>query len=373
MYHFITDFEMEKTDIDCRENISCDTHSLFNLYFSIKDAIRPVLGIITLICVLPALLYCCSGSPETFMPAPAAFATKVDLRQQASEMESLDMFVFYDDPFQKLDCYQRFEDMSQWKGKVVSGSGERILTAIANCAYERDDWLSLSSRSHLKGFCINLEDESGNNAVMTGEVSVIAGQGYSPASELMLRPLSSEIVLRSISCDFTGKPYSGKRLTDVKVYLTNVNAEIPVLGDAEGSPRRIINAGGLCEEDVESFACRDIIVQKIRNGIGRSVIYPDIRLRCYRNAGVKESPGTPFTRLVIEGMLDGELYYWPIDINREGASNEDGITGGHRYIYDIKITRKGSSDPDIPVKTEDFVISQKIAEWKEKESYAVVF
>lgn len=364
---------MKGTNRNCRENISCDTHPLFNLYFSIKDAIQPVLGIITLICVLPALVYCCSGSPESIMPAPAAFTTKVDLMQKTSDMESLDIFVFHDDIFQKLDCYQRFEDMSRWKGKIVSGSGARILTAVANSAYNRDDWLSLSSRSHLKDFSINLEDESEENAVMTGEVSVLAGQGNSPASELALRPLSSEVVLRSISCDFTGKPYSGKRLTDVKVYLTNVNAEIPILEDEEGGPRRIINAGGLCEEDVDAFACRDIIVQNIRNGIGKSVIYPDIRLRCYRNEGIKESPGTPFTRLVIEGMLDGELYYWPIDINRDADSHEYGVLGGHRYIYDIKITRKGSSDPDIPVRTEDFVISQKIAEWREKENYAVVF
>ena len=76
---------------------------------------------------------------------------------------------------------------------------------------------------------------------------------------------------------------------------------------------------------------------------------------------------------MIEGMLDGELYYWPIDINRDADSHEYGVLGGHRYIYDIKITRKGSSDPDIPVRTEDFVISQKIAEWREKENYAVVF
>ena len=373
MYHYITDFEMKKTDRNCRESISCDTHSLFNLYFSIKYAIQPFLGIITLIFALPALVYCCSGSPETIMPAHTAFATKVDLKQTPTDMESLDIFVFHDDRFQKLDCYQRFENMSEWKGKIVSGNGKRILTAIANCPYGRDDWLSLSSRSHLKNFSINLEDESGDRAVMTGETYVSARSENSLSSELTLRPLSSEIVLRSLSCDFTGKPYSGEKLTDVRVYLTNVNAELPLLEDLEGGPTRIVNAGCLCDEDVDAFACRDIIVQSIRQAIGKNVIYPDIRLRCYRNDCIKESPGTPFTRLVIEGQLDGKVYYWPIDINRNGDSSDEGITGGHRYIYDIRITRKGSSDPDTPVRTEDFVLSHNITEWEEKENYAVIF
>lgn len=373
MYHYITDFEMRRTNRNCRESISCDTHPLFNLYFSIKYAIQPVLGIIILISTLPALVYCCSGSPETIMPAYAACETKVNLKQTPSDMKSLDIFVFYDDLFQKLDCYQRFENMSEWKGKIVSGNGKRILTAIANCPYGRDDWLSLSSRSHLNDFSINLEDESGDIAVMTGEKYVSARSGNSLASELILRPLSSEIILRSLSCDFTGKPYSGEKLTDVKVYLTNVNAELPLLEDEAGGPIRIINAGCLCDEDVDAFVCRDIIVQNIRQAIGKNVIYPDIRLRCYRNDGIKESPGTPFTRLVIEGRLDGKVYYWPIDINRNGDSSNKGISSGHRYIYDIRITRKGSSDPDTPVRTEDFVLSQHVAEWKEKENCAVIF
>lgn len=373
MYHYLTDFEMKTTKEKCRKDISCNTHSTINLYFSIKDAIQPVLGIMTLLCVLPALVYCCSGSPETIMPAPAGFATTVDLKQKPSEIESLDIFVFYDDIFQKLDCYQRFSDMKAWNGRVVSGNGQRILTAIANSPYERDDWLSLKSRSHLKDFRVNLEDESGDRAVMTGEVTVSARQGNSLPSELVLRPLSCEIVLRSISCDFTGKPYKNERITDVRVYLTNVNAETSILSDDTGGPSRIINAGGLCEEDLEAFENKDIILRDIRPGIGINVIYPDIRLRCYRNRSITESPGTPFTRLVIEGVLDGHLYYWPIDINRDKDSDEAGIIGGQRYIFDIRITRKGSSDPDIPVRTEDIVISQTIAEWKEKESYTVTF
>ena len=341
----------------------------FTLDFSIKNAIRPFLGISTLFMTLPAVFHCCSGLPEVHMPSPATCTTKVSLD---ADIDAMDVFVFKDDVFQKLDCYQRIDDMAEWNGSIVSSNGDRIITVLANSPYDRQHWFSLKSRPHLESFRIRLEDERREHAIMTGEVNASVSQGETGHAEVKLRPLTSEIVLRSICCDFTGKPYAGSALADVKVYLTNVNAETIISDDNGSGPTRIINAGRYSENDVEPFACKDIIIQEITGNIGRKVLYPDIRLRCYRNESVEESPGRPFTRLVIEGIIEGERYYWPIDINRD-TEDEKGIKEGHRYTYDIRITRKGSTDPDIPVKSEDLEIIQEVAEWEEKERYEVMF
>lgn len=356
-----------KRDI-CREYSSSAT---FIMNLSFKNAIKPFLGILTLSGLLPASLYCCSGSPEELQPAPAACLTKVSLQHDISSIESLDIFIFNDDRLQRLDCYQRFEDMDEWNGTVVSGSGKRIMTAVANSRYEREDWFSLVSRSNLKSFNIRLEDEMRHSPVMSGEALISADNDDRRRNILALSPLSSEIVLNSISCDFAGKPYEGEKITDVTVYLTNVNADYSLLEEEDSGPRRIINAGGLCEDDIGEFMHEELICQSIPQNISERVIYPDIRLRCYRSDRPQESPGTPFTRLVIEGTLTGVRYYWPIDINREDGGN--GVENGKRYSYDIKITRKGSLDPDIPIRTEDFSIKQTISEWKEKEQYEVIF
>lgn len=346
-----------------------DSFVSVNLDFSIKNAIRPILGITTLFLILPAIIYCCSGSPETAMPLPAVCATKVNL---SPAVRSMDVFVFWDDLFQKLDCYQRIDDMDSWNGSIVSGSGKRIITILANSPFGREDWFTLKSRFHLGSFSIRLEDERVDDMIMKGEACVSTGHAGHGTTEISLSPYASEIVLQSISCDFRGRPYAGEELSDVMVYLTNVNAESMIMDENGGGPVRIINAGGYNEDDMEAFACKEIIVQEITGSIGNKTIYPDIRLLCYRNDSVKESPGTPFTRLVIEGTLEGTRYYWPININRD-TDTEAGIQEGHRYVYDIRITRKGSLYPDIPVKTEDIIINQEVSEWEEKKNYEVRF
>lgn len=348
---------------------SREISQILTLDFSIKNAIKPFSGTSTLFLLLPAMLYCCSGSPEVHIPSPAICSTKVSLN---ADIRSMDVFVFKDDLLQKLDCYQRVDDMEEWNGSIVSGSGDRIISILANSPYDRQHWFTLKSRPHLESFPICLEDEVPEHAVMTGEVHAYANHDKAGYSEVRLTPLSSEIVLRSICCDFTGRAYAGAVLSDVRVYLTNVNAETMISCGSDRGPSRIINAGGYNESDAEAFRCKEIIMQEVTGEIGRRILYPDIRLRCYRNECAEESPGNPITRLVIEGCLEGERYFWPIDINR-GSGTENGIREGHRYTYDITITRKGSSDPDIPVESDDSIIRQEVSEWEEKERYEVIF
>lgn len=347
---------MENTD-KCRRQISL-------ISISFLRTISPFLGIYTLLSLLPAFFSSCSddiaGISEKVQKDIGIF-----ISDETVLIRNLDVFIFMDDKMEKLECYQRIDDVKSWNRKVLSGTGDRIIAVCANSGNERERWLEVSSRAYLKGMSRSLEDENRQCLFMFGEVYAKAGS----TAEIPLHPISSEIVLRSISCDFSGKPYSGEKLKDVRVYLTNVNAECRIFPEGYVKPTRIINSGRLDEDDLQKFNDPSLIMQNLDKDIGKQTIYPDIRLLCYPNNSSEESPGTPFTRIVIEGKVGEDIYYWPLEINSDG----DGITMNHRYIFDVKITRKGSTDPDIPIELKDAEIIFTATSWEEKEDCTIEF
>ena len=186
---------------------------------------------------------------------------------------------------------------------------------------------------------------------------------------IKLERLTSEIVLRSVSCNFSGKPYAGEQITDARVYLTNLNATCSLMPGEEEVMERIINHKGLIAEDLRHFKDSTLIIKHL-DDIGSSVIYPSASLLCYPNTSREESLGTPMTRLVLEGKIQGETWYWPLDINRYGA---EGVGRNCRYVFDVTITGKGTKDPDRPVTREMAEIIFKVEQWNEKEEYSVEF
>ena len=129
---------------------------------------------------------------------------------------------------------------------------------------------------------------------------------------------------------------------------------------------------------VSGFKDTGIIYREIDEDIGEDAIYPDIILFCYPNDAGEETAGSPFTRLVIEGRIRGETYWYPITINRGDfgiASGGDGRGIGRNmmYSYDITIRRTGTKDPDIPVSLEDVTISCPVEPWEDIDSGTVSF
>lgn len=346
----------------CREFLI----SIISVY---SETIQPFLGTLTLLNFLPALLYGCSG-PEPLQAPLAETTFNVSVTRSGGQIEEADIFVFKDDRLQKLDCYQKISRPRLWNEKVVSSYGDRIIAVCANSGRTSSDWAFVSSLPSLAETTRSLEDESLASPFMFGARTIAAGKSNREIS-VHLRPLFSIVELRTLSCDFSGRPYSGERLSDVKIYLTNVNAVCRISEEGEILPSRIINAGELCKDDMDMFEEPALLFRQIEGDVGKNALYTDISLICYPNNSREESPGTPFTRLVIEGKLSGQTFYWPIDINRENGGK--GISINERYIYDIRITRKGSSDPDIPVKTEAIDIKFEIEKWEERKDCSITF
>lgn len=286
-------------------------------------------------------------------------------------VHTLDIFTFNDDELKRLDSYQRIEDPDIEEVDIRSQNGDKHIVICANSHCGKEDWADVNSLQSVEDRYADLASEHRRSPLMTGTGRACAGDGN--VHTIHLRTLAAEIVLRSIRCDFTGKPYAGERITDVSIYLTNVNARCRMLADNEVKPTHILNAGGLDREDVMNLEEPDLIFTTMKASVGDIACRPDIRLLCYPNSWHEESPGTPFTRLVIEGTLEGERFVWPMDINREKGNKEPGIYRNCSYIYDVVITRKGVTDPEETMTTDMMDISMEVKKWEEKEGYSIEF
>lgn len=342
------------------------THSL---KISEKLSNRPIPGLL-LICV-PALIFGCS--PYGLNNTGSDNKVKLQIRHtfntllESSVFNSLDIFVFNDDMLKRLDSYTRLENAEKEDIDVSARSGPKIMGIIANCCHDRYEWSNINSFNALCGIKTDLEEEEREHPIMSG----IIRTGTDESNEVSLEPLCSKVVLKSIRADFKGKPYNGKEINNISVYLINVNARCNFMNDGEILPERIINCGRLSEFDLAGFKDPGLIFQRIPRAVGTQTCMPGISLICYPNNGRYDTSGSPYTRLVIEGELDGNVWYWPININRHDGSN--GIGRNCTYIYDVTITGKGSTDPDIVADPEMLNIKFNAKEWLEKDEYGVRF
>lgn len=358
---------MTKRKENCRETTFTPESIKSHHFYS-----QSVLGK-TLLTLLPALVCGCTAEDisDSAAHAEKSVCLKINGNNFDISMKSIDIFVFRDDGLRQLDCYQRVDEPDIWNREITSGTGERVINIFANSQMEKDEWPWIRTQESLKRLTASLELEQREAPFMSGETAEsISGSGKAYA-DIDIRPLVSEIYLRSLSCDFTGKPYAGEKLTDIRVYLTNINAECGIMDDGTVHPTRLINVGRLDMEDVELFMEPELVFQEVNKPAGKTAIMPEVKLWCYASNAAEDSPGSPYSRLVIEGKVSGETYYWPININRDG--NGCGIGRNQRYTYDVKITRKGSDDPDTPVETDDIEINFSIEPWEEKKDCHVSF
>lgn len=293
--------------------------------------------------------------------------------QSGHPVRDLDIFMFEDDEMRILDSYQRTDDIQGWEVTTASRKGERLAFVVANGQWKKEDWMMVNSYDALMKYRADLEHERSDYPVMSGMCHLYADGIRTVWIELSC--LCAEIVLKSVNCDFSDKSYEDKGVSEMKAYLINVNAQSPLTSNGSMMPERIINMGGLNNKDMKGMDEPELLYHHIGGLVSGEYKELDFRFRCYPNNCLEESPGSPFTRLVLEGVIDGKTYYWPIDIGRGGnaSGNEDGISRNRRYIYDVTITGKGGESPDVPVGSKVCVSKLEISEWEEKKEYVIGF
>lgn len=298
--------------------------------------------------------------------AVAGETTCINLKSSA-DAACLDVFFFNSDSLARLDSYQRIEENSPSSFTASSRSGSKRLVVLANSSSDKYTWAEINSYYTLSSSMYELASEDPVSPVMSAEC-LVEETGVDVCT-LQLEPLMSIVELGSIACDFSGRAYEGCELENVVVYLSNVSARCPMLPTEYTFSGAIVNLGGLNEGDLSSFLHPEMLLQTIAGSIGTEGVEAGLEFYCYPNTTVEDAAGSPYTRLVIEGTLDGETCYYPINVNRgeEGV----GIERGKRYSIDVLITKRGSSDPDTALESGSIAITATVRDWYEKDAIKI--
>jgi len=315
---------------------------------------------------------CMDGEDDRMVKSVVRRSGTTEVFFSSGDRDSVDVFVYDDDVLRRLDTYQRTV-ITDGKVKVASTSGAKILAFVMNGRQGRYFWTANNSYSYIEGLEAEFIHDRSSSPVMGGWCRT---DGKTGKAEAYISPIMSRIVLRSLRCDFTGRAYEGEELTDVRVYLTNVSSVCRVIKTEDFVTRGTLNTGRLCDEDLALMDEPSMLYGKIQGSIGKESVDVGRELFCYPNTNESEGLGTPFTRLVIEGKIEGNTWYWPININREDICWVEGTPGvgrGCSYVYDVTIRRTGSTDPDIPVKVGTVEINGIIEAWAEEDARNEVF
>ena len=347
--------------------IQSDTFSQFTILF--RETF-----IYLLFLLLPASFYGCGRMEAPELSEPPVASEYISVKTSAAiegSILSMDIFSFNDDESERLDSYQRFDE-GQFRNNrygISTSAGRKRIIILANAPYDRYEWMDINcSKAHEKKI-LDLENEDPEFPLMTADCRIEAGHSFYP----QMQALTGEVVLRTLRCDFLEEDYSGEELTDVRIYLTNVSASSGIWENVSGCPSRIINSGRLNMEEVNRFQHPEIIYRSLTGPVGIKQMDPGVRFRAFASNHHEESIGTPFTKLVIEGKIRGNTYYYPIAVNRGPGAKDEGFHRNRRYIYDITITRTGLTDPDGIIQEDFAKIDSAVEIWKEKDWYDVRF
>lgn len=333
-----------------------------------------------LLIFLPAFIFACCSKyyPETCGTVSARntglyLKSSPDGDTGLAGMEA-DVFFYNNDALGRIDSYQRLTIGQDNFLDAASRKGHKTAAVICNPQEAGYDWGAVSSLESLYGLYADLKKEKPGALLMCGIMELdTADDGR---FDMDVHPLCSEIRLRSIRCDFSGRSYSGSRLENVHVYLSNINSMAKIFHSGDDMPVSPVNTDGLYHESDRTFTCPEIVHAKIREGVGSETAYPGIRLFCYPNSSTEDSAGSPFTRLVVSGEIDGKRYYYPLNINQDGYGKAEGPCGIGRnccYTFDIVLRQTGVTDPTLPVSGEMVEIYGTVKAWDVKNENEICF
>ncbi len=294
-------------------------------------------------------------------------ATGVDHTSQslANTVNTLEIFVFDNeqdskslDAYKKIDSSEGLDDI-----QIKASTGAKVIYVIANS--HRDNWTDITTLSDFQAEQSLLINENINDFLMVGQQEVTL-ETVSTV-DISISRLVAQVVLSGVKTTFTGSLFEGKSLTNVKAYLINVQGSKGLDSSAVVTPT-ILNSAALNSTDVNNCEMSGIIYDQIPVEITDSGYATPHYFYTYGNSLETETEIDKYTRLVIQGDLNGETYYYPININQEGfgyveSNGHKGIKGNTTYTISVNITRLGSKDPDEVIDYKSFECVVSIENW----------
>lgn len=264
-----------------------------------------------------------------------------------------------------LDAYKKFttaDGLSNLEVKATTGA--KNIYVVAN-SHRTDYWQGVVTLAEFKEQLSSLTAENNKDFSMVG--SIDATLQATTSLSLAISRLVARVKLSGIKTTFAGTPYEGMTLSNVKLYLTNVHSS-KLFYNGEISTPVILNNKALVAADANSCSMSGMLYDAVSNSIGDAGYSTAHYFYAYENLMDAESATDRFTRLVIQADLDGNTYYYPVNINREGygyvASNgHKGVKRNTAYEINVDIRRPGSTNPDEPVVHGVMSCTVKVLDW----------
>ncbi len=293
-----------------------------------------------------------------------------------NQINNLAVFVFKNDAAKTLETYKYFVISNQELLNNInfqSTTGLKNIYVVAN-SHDSTQWTGIVNESDFLLKEANLKNEGLKDFTMSGKYSN-ASISQSNTINMTLKRVVAKVVVNSIKTDFANTPYQGISLTSVKIYLTNVPKIRPFIEGGTTTNPFFINSGSLQPSSFSDCKISGLVYDEIAGSITDTPYSEKHHLYTYENTISQESSGQKFTRLVIEAMLNGVKYYYPVNINRDGygGTTNNGIERNTVYNISVIIKRPGSSSPEMLVEKGTVITSITIADWDNQNMGEVEF
>lgn len=282
-------------------------------------------------------------------------------------VNTLELFLFNSDGpnVGELDAYKKFTTADGLTNLQIKGTvGNKNLFVVANS--HRADWNGVVKVEKFKEQIALLQKDNVSDFTMIASKDVDLKATSSVT--ISIERLVARVAINSIKTDFTGTPYSGMKLSNVKLYLVNVNGDKYFWDGSAPTNPVVLNNKLLNAVDANGCSMTGMIYDEILPLIDDSGYTTPHYLYAYENILDTETPDRKFTRLVIQADLNGKTYYYPININQNGfghlsSLDHFGIKRNRAYSYDVVIKRPGSTDPDKVVEHGVLSASLSVVDW----------
>ena len=302
----------------------------------------------------PVFFSSCSEAP---LQAPPVKGSQIYIqRLKNATAVGFDLFVFDTDGAQNLDACQHITAGEEIY--VLSGTGEKRIVALCAPLSEGLDWEQMRTYGNLCKTSLKLEQDQPDQPLMAGET--LAADGASRLVSLSCRSYLSAIRIRSVSCDFAGKPYAQLPVRCSRIFLLYAGSEYAPLGPGDGLPHSYLNPGFLEMDAIGRMKEPGMVLQEGFGAMGAERIYPGQTLYCYPNPVQEAGLGTPVTSVVLEVQAGAVTCWYNIPL--------PGLEAGTTTQLDLTLLRLGSPDPDLPTASACIETHINRFPWEEREA-----
>lgn len=299
--------------------------------------------------------------------------TKSSTSQTQTEdntVNTVDVFVFRNTAGADngvLDAHKRFSgaelgDLSALT--LTTTTGQKNIYIVANAHKTFTGVITLTA---FQNQLSTLQSEKFTSWTMIGNTSTTLG--VTTSITLTLSRLVGRVALQSLKTNFTGTPWAGQTLTNVKLYLINVKGDKLFHNGGAGSTEVILNKKQAVAVDINNCTQTGLLYDDVATAINDAGYSTEHFFYAYENSISTETASEKFTKLIIQGDLNGITYYYPISVNQtdfgyNSANGHYGIRRNTTYTINVTINRPGSTDPDQPLLFGTLTTSVLIGNWQ---------